>query len=76
MPGCARRRGLEAHHLVPRTWGGTDEIANLAVVCPSHHRDLVPHGTKALVGNPNRPDGLRLVDAADLPPPRAGLHAA
>lgn len=64
------------HHLVPRTRGGTDDIANLAAVCPSHHRLLVPHGRLALIGNPNLPDGLRLVDAADLPPPRAGPHAA
>ena len=40
--GCGRRRGLEAHHLVPRSWGGTDEITNLAAVCPAHHRLLVP----------------------------------
>jgi hypothetical protein len=71
VPGCALRHGLEVHHLTPRSWGGTDDVANLAVVCPSHHRKLVPHGKLALVGNPNRPDGLHLLDAADLPPPRA-----
>ena len=76
MPGCARRRGLEVHHQQPRTWGGTDEMANLVAVCPMHHRLLVPYGALALVGNPNLPDGLRLVDAADLPPPRAGPNAA
>jgi hypothetical protein len=68
MPGCARRRGLEAHHLVPRTWGGKDEIANLAAVCPAHHRLLVPNGLLALVGNPNLPDGLELVTAGRAPP--------
>jgi hypothetical protein len=30
--------------------GGTD-----------HHADLAPHGHWLLLGNPNRPDGLRLV---------------
>jgi len=35
---------------VPPPGGGTD-----------HHTKLVPHGEWALVGNPNRPDGLRLV---------------
>jgi hypothetical protein len=73
--GCSRRRGLEIHHLVPCTCGGTDEIDNLACVCPSHHRQLVPQGSRALVGNANLPDGLRLVDATDLPPPRAGPGA-
>ena len=42
MPGCARRRGLEAHHLVPRCGEATDEISNLAAVRPAHHRLLVP----------------------------------
>jgi hypothetical protein len=68
MPGCAWRRGLEAHHLVPRTWGGEDEISNLAAVCPPHHRLLVPYGLLALVGNPNLPDGLELVTASRGPP--------
>jgi hypothetical protein len=68
-PGCGRRHGLEVHHLVPRSRGGGDEIANLAAVCPSHHRLLVPHGLLALVGNPNRPDGLELVAAGDRAPP-------
>ncbi|HEX5588208.1 MAG TPA: DUF222 domain-containing protein [Acidimicrobiia bacterium] len=79
-PGCDRRVGLQVHHLVPRSWGGTDDISNLASVCWGHHPQLVPHGNLALVGNPNQPDGLRLVsyDQLDdddarhwgLPPPR------
>jgi hypothetical protein len=64
VPGCARRRGLEVHHLVPRSRGGLDEISNLACVCPAHHRLLIPHGLLALVGNPNVPDGLQLVTAS------------
>jgi hypothetical protein len=68
VPGCARRRGLEVHHLLPRTWGGVDVISNLAAVCPAHHRLLVPNGLLALVGNPNLPDGLRLVTASRGPP--------
>jgi hypothetical protein len=83
---CASRHGLEVHHLRPLSWGGTDEISNLVAVCASHHRKLVPHGRWALVGNPNQPDGLRLVDTEQLsavdarqlglPPPRAGPNAA
>jgi hypothetical protein len=68
IPGCARRRGLQVHHLVPSTWGGPDEISNLAAVCPAHHRLLIPHGLLALVGNPNLPDGLELVTASRGPP--------
>jgi hypothetical protein len=70
VPGCARRRGLQVHHLLPRTWGGLDEIANLACVCPAHHRVLIPHGLLALVGNPKLPDGPELV-AAPRGPPKA-----
>jgi hypothetical protein len=69
VPGCGRRRGLQVHHLVPRTYGGTDEISNLAAVCPAHHRLLIPHGLLALIGNPNLPDGLELVTASRGPPP-------
>jgi hypothetical protein len=57
---------LQVHHLQPRTWGGSDDIANLAAVCTGggtdHHTKLVPHGPWKLVGNPNQPDGLRLID--------------
>jgi hypothetical protein len=70
MPGCTRQHGLEVHHLTPRGWSGTDDNANLACVCPPHHRQLVPHGRWTLTGNPNLPDRLTLVDADDLPPPR------
>jgi hypothetical protein len=83
---CGRRAGLEVHHLTPRSWGGTDDLANLAAVCSTHHRLLVPHGGRVLIGNPNQPDGLRTVHLHDLtpeqrrqlglPPPRAGPNAA
>jgi hypothetical protein len=83
---CERRAGLEVHHLTPRSWGGTDDLANLAAVCSTHHRLLVPHGGRVLIGNPNQPDGLRTVHLHDLtpeqrrqlglPPPRAGPNAA
>jgi hypothetical protein len=85
---CEVRYGLQIHHLRPKSWGGTDDPANLAAVCvpAGHHQMLVPHGPWALVGNPNRPDGLRLVHLDELteagavqlglPPPRAGPSAA
>jgi hypothetical protein len=82
IPGCEINYGLHAHHLRPKSWGGTDDISNLAMACvvAGHHQMLVPHGPWALVGNPNRPDGLELVHLDDLnceqaaqlglPPPR------
>jgi uncharacterized protein DUF222/HNH endonuclease len=76
-PGCERGTGLQIHHLVPRSWGGGDDIANLAAVCTGggtdHHTKLVPHGDWILEGNPNQPDGLRLTrGAAGSPESRAG----
>jgi hypothetical protein len=80
---CERTEGLQIHHLVPRSHGGTDDPSNLAAVCAGgrddHHGMLIPHGPWALVGNPNRPDGLRLVHVHDLDPgnqARAGPPAA
>jgi hypothetical protein len=74
-PGCERRTGLQVHHLEPRSWGGTDELANLAAVCTGagtdHHAQLVPHGPWKLVGNPNRPDGLQLERLEQARPPPA-----
>jgi hypothetical protein len=83
---CDLRWGLHAHHLRPKSWGGTDELSNLAAVASVHHPMLIPNGPYALVGNPNLPDGLRMVhidkltpDEAKqvgLPPRRAGPNAA
>jgi hypothetical protein len=60
VPGCARRQRLHVHHLQPASWGGSDDMSNLAAVCPAHHTLLVPHGELVLEGNPSLPDGLRL----------------
>src|SRR5262249_48663077 len=57
---CDLRYGLSVHHLRPRSWGGGDETSSLAAVAGVHHPMLIPHGPYALVGNPNRPDGLKL----------------
>ena len=64
--GCGLRHGLEVHHLIPRSWGGTDDVSNLAAVFAAHHRELIPHGPYALVGNPNLPGGLHKVLYTDL----------
>jgi hypothetical protein len=68
---CNLTYGLHAHHLRPRSWGGSDEPSNLAMVASVHHPMLIPHGPYALVGNPNRPDGLRLAHIDDLTPEEA-----
>jgi hypothetical protein len=76
VPGCTRRHGLQAHHLIPVSWGGSDDLSNLAAVCvggsTDHHSMLAPHGPYLLVGNPNQPDGLRLVHRDHWPHIRAG----
>ncbi|BBY32933.1 hypothetical protein MMIN_09940 [Mycolicibacter minnesotensis] len=38
VPGCGATRALHAHHI--RHWedGGATELANLALLCPFHHR--------------------------------------
>jgi Domain of unknown function (DUF222)/HNH endonuclease len=83
---CDLNYGLHAHHIRPKSRGGTDEISNLAAVAGVHHPMLIPNGPYALVGNPNLPDGLRMVHIDDLtpeeaqqvglPPRRAGPNAA
>ena len=83
IPGCEITYGLHVHHLRPKSWGGDDELSDLAAVCTAagHHPMLVPNGPWALVGNPNLPDGLQLVhidnltaeqaEQLGLPPPRS-----
>jgi hypothetical protein len=43
-PGCGARRGLEIHHIVPRSRGGTDDPENLTVLCAAHHRRVLHAG--------------------------------
>jgi hypothetical protein len=73
---CDASDGLHVHHLLPVSWGGTDDLSNLAAVCArgpeAHHAMLVPYGDWVLEGNPNRPDGLRFVhisQATEVRPP-------
>jgi hypothetical protein len=68
---CDFRYGLHVHHLRPRTWGGSDELSNLATVASVHHPLLIPNGPYALVGNPNLPDGLRMIHISELTPEEA-----
>lgn len=37
-PGCGHRYNLELHHIIPKQFGGKDEVRNLIYLCPNHHR--------------------------------------
>jgi hypothetical protein len=60
-PGCERTRGLQHHHLEPVAWNGHTSREHLVRLCPEHHPLMEPHGTERLVGNPELPDGLRII---------------
>ncbi len=34
---CSFDEVVEVHHIIPRHKGGTDDIENLALLCPNHH---------------------------------------
>lgn len=52
FPGCDRRLFAHVHHVVHHADGGPTVDANLAVLCPFHHR-LVHEGGWSLTGDPN-----------------------
>jgi hypothetical protein len=43
IPGCEVNYGLHAHHLQPKSWGGGDELSDVAMVCTAagHHQMLI-----------------------------------
>ncbi len=60
---CEETRGLDNHHLVPRSEGGSHNPNNIVLAgtpC-GHHQMLVPNGPWRLEGDPSKPDGLRLL---------------
>ena len=42
---CDETSGLEWHHILPKSLGGTDDAFNLLLLCPTHHGML--HGMKS-----------------------------
>lgn len=36
---CGYAISVDVHHLVPRSKGGSDDLENLVVLCPNHHRE-------------------------------------
>ena len=60
---CDETRGLEGHHLIPRSEGGSHDPSNIVLAgtpC-GHHQMLVPNGPWRLEGDPSKSDGLGLV---------------
>jgi HNH endonuclease/RuvA, C-terminal domain len=49
VPGCRSARGLEIHHLVHRTDGGSHDAGNLALLCSACHL-AHHHGALAITG--------------------------
>ncbi len=37
---CGYILAVDVHHLVPKSEGGLNDISNLAVLCPNHHREF------------------------------------
>lgn len=62
-PGCERTRNLQHHHLEPVCHGGRTTRTNLVRLCAVHHRMMEPQGSERIVGDPDQPDGLTLVEA-------------
>jgi hypothetical protein len=59
---CEETRGLDYHHLRPRSEGGTHDPDNIVLAgkpC-GHHQMLIPNGPWILAGDPSQLDGLRL----------------
>ncbi len=56
VPGCSRR-ATHAHHIIPKSQGGTDDPSNLVGLCTAHHLYGI-HGGYLHVGG-TAPDELK-----------------
>ena len=55
--GCDQPPGsCHAHHLTEWTDGGTTDLANGALLCPRHHRQLHRHGWTGRIAKNGRPE--------------------
>ncbi|MBT8217885.1 MAG: HNH endonuclease [Acidimicrobiia bacterium] len=66
IDGCHSSYRLEIHHIVPRSEGGTHDLANLTTLCWWHHHNAV-HGAGAAI-NPDTPPHRRTIIPAGDPP--------
>jgi 5-methylcytosine-specific restriction endonuclease McrA len=55
VPGCSRA-AVHAHHIIPRSKGGTDDEWNLVSLCASHHLNGIHGGRIRVTGR--APDKL------------------
>src|SRR5690349_15817862 len=55
VPGCSRA-AVHAHHIIPRSQGGTDDEWNLVSLCASHHLNGIHGGRIRVTGR--APDKL------------------
>jgi hypothetical protein len=56
VPGCTSQRNLHAHHVLFRSAGGSDDLANLTTLCAAHHHRCVHEGVIRVAGR--APDAL------------------
>ena len=56
VPGCTSQRNLHAHHVLFRSAGGGDDLANLVTLCAAHHQRGVHAGLIRIAGR--APDRL------------------
>jgi hypothetical protein len=50
VPGCTSQRNLHAHHVLFRSAGGGDDLANLTTLCAAHHQRGVHAGVIRISG--------------------------
>jgi len=50
VPGCTSQRNLHAHHVLFRSAGGGDDLANLVTLCAAHHQRGVHTGLIRIAG--------------------------
>ncbi len=62
-PGCSRP-AAHAHHIVPRSQGGSDDESNLTSLCAAHHLRGIHMGRLRVTGN--APDQLKWEVVMDL----------
>ena len=61
VPGCRSARGIEIHHLVHRTHGGSHDVLNLVLLCSSCH--LAHHrGALTITGTADHVEARRSAD--------------
>jgi hypothetical protein len=56
VPGCTSQKNLHAHHVLFRSAGGGDGLANLTTLCVAHHQRGVHAGVIRISGR--APDAL------------------